>query len=208
MELFSTLCGSLEGSGVWGRMDTCLCMAESLCYSPEIITALLICYVRVGAKLLQLCPILCDPMDYSPPGSSVHGILHARTLEWTAMPFLLQGIFLTQGSNLSLLGLWHWQTGSLPLEPPGKPPKNGCENVCVLSHVRLCDPMDYSLPGSSVHGISQARILKWAVISFSRGSSSLRDWTFIACVSCISRQVLYHLATCTPIKNKKYKKKE
>ena len=34
----------------------------------------------------QLCPTLCDPMDYSPPGSSVHGILQARVLEWVASP--------------------------------------------------------------------------------------------------------------------------
>ena len=39
------------------------------------------------AKLLQLCPTLCDPMDHSPPGSSVQGILQARILEWVAMPF-------------------------------------------------------------------------------------------------------------------------
>ena len=38
------------------------------------------------ANLLQLCLILCDPMDRSPPGSSVHGILQARTLEWITMP--------------------------------------------------------------------------------------------------------------------------
>ena len=38
------------------------------------------------AKLLQSCPILCNPMDYSPPSSSVHGILQARRLEWAAMP--------------------------------------------------------------------------------------------------------------------------
>ena len=38
------------------------------------------------AKLLQLCPTLDDPMDCSPPGSSVHGILQARILEWVAMP--------------------------------------------------------------------------------------------------------------------------
>ena len=42
--------------------------------------------MRVHAKLLQSCLILCDPMDYSPPGSSVHGILQARILEWVAMP--------------------------------------------------------------------------------------------------------------------------
>ena len=38
------------------------------------------------AKSLQLCPTLCDPMDHSPPGSSVHGILQARILEWVVCP--------------------------------------------------------------------------------------------------------------------------
>ena len=52
--------------------------------------------------------------------------------------------------------------------------------------------MDCSPPGSSVHGISQARILEWVAISYSRGSSWPRDWTWVSCVSCIGRQVLYH----------------
>ena len=52
----------------------------------------------------------------------------------------------------------------------------------------LCDLMDHSLPRSSVYGISQARILEWVAISFSRGSSQPRDWT---CVNCIVRQNLY-----------------
>ena len=39
-----------------------------------------------GAQVLQLCPTFCDPMDCSPPGSSVPGILQARLLEWIAMP--------------------------------------------------------------------------------------------------------------------------
>ena len=43
-------------------------------------------YVCVRAKSLQSCPTLCDSMDYSLLGSSVHGILHARILEWVAMP--------------------------------------------------------------------------------------------------------------------------
>ena len=55
----------------------------------------------------------------------------------------------------------------------------------------LCDPMDCSPLGSSVHGISQERILEWVAISFSRGSSWPRDWP---CVSCIGRQVLYRWA--------------
>ena len=64
-------------------------------------------------KSLQSCLTLCDPMDWSPPGSSVHGILQAK--------ILLQGIFPSQGSNPCLLCLLHWQAGSLPLAPPGKP---------------------------------------------------------------------------------------
>ena len=40
----------------------------------------------VYAKSLQSCPTFCDPMDYSPKGSFVHGILQARILEWVAMP--------------------------------------------------------------------------------------------------------------------------
>ena len=58
-------------------------------------------------------PTLCDPVDCSPPGSSVHGILQAGILEW--VPFSPPGIFLTQGSNLSLLPWqvvpYHWATG-------------------------------------------------------------------------------------------------
>ena len=40
-----------------------------------------------AAKSLQLCPTLCDPIDGSPPGSPVPGILQARTLEWVAIPY-------------------------------------------------------------------------------------------------------------------------
>ena len=49
----------------------------------------------------QSCLILCNPMDYKPPGSSVHWILQARILEWVATPFS-RGVFLTQGSNTGL----------------------------------------------------------------------------------------------------------
>ena len=49
-ELCSVLCGSLDGRGVWGRMHTCMCMAESLCCSPETITTLLIGYTPIQNK--------------------------------------------------------------------------------------------------------------------------------------------------------------
>ena len=66
----------------------------------------------------KLCLTLCDPMDCSPPGFSVHGILQARTLG-VGCHFLLQGIFPTQGSNLHLLHctriLYHWATRETPI---------------------------------------------------------------------------------------------
>ena len=60
------------------------------------------------------------------------------------------------------------------------------ELCCVLaaqSCLTLCDPMDYSSPGFSVHGIFQARIVEWVVISFSMESSQLRDWTWVSCIA-------------------------
>ena len=70
---------------------------------------------------------------------------------------------------------------------------NGYGSVCVCSVeqscLTLCDPMYCSLLGSSLHGISQARILKQVAISYSRGSSQPGDWT---CVSCGGRWILYH----------------
>ena len=100
-------------------------------------------------------------------------------------------------------GLWFPSPGDLPdlgIEPPSlaSPAFAGrfftvwaireaqtttcvCVRVCEsLSCVQLCDPMDCSLPGSSVHGILQAKILKWVVISFSRGSFQLRDRTQVS----------------------------
>ena len=59
-------------------------------------------------------------------------------------------------------------------------------SMLLLRHVWLCDPLDCSLPVSSVHGIFQARILEWVAISSSRGSSLPRDQIHISCVSCIA----------------------
>ena len=73
------------------------------------------------AKLLQLSPTHRNPMDCSPPGSSVHEILQVRILEWVGCHFLLQGIFLTQGLIPHFLYLLHWQAGSLPLGHLGSP---------------------------------------------------------------------------------------
>ena len=62
----------------------------------------------------------------------------------------------------------------------------------LQSCLTLCKSMDCSLPGSSVHGILQARILEWIVMPSSRGSFWPRDRTHVSYVSCIGRHVLYH----------------
>ena len=79
--------------------------------SDKFLDVILQIYAKVFgcAKSLQSCLTLCDPMDCSPPGSTVHGILQARILEWVA-------ISCSRASRLLL-----WQVGSLPLVPPGNP---------------------------------------------------------------------------------------
>ena len=59
-----------------------------------------------------------------------------------------------------------------------------CSGVSEVAQscLTLCDPIDCSLPGSSVHGIFQAIILEWIAISFSRGSSQPRDRTQVSCI--------------------------
>ena len=90
-----------------------------------------------------------------------------------------------------------------PWDSPGKNAGVGChfllqcmkvksESEVAQSCPTLSDPMDCRPPGSSIHGILQARVLEWVAIAYSRGSSWPKDWTH---VSCIGRRVLYHCAT-------------
>ena len=82
------------------------------------------------------------------------------------------------------------------------------KTVCVYMHTKLlqlcpilCNPIDCSLQGSSVHGILEARILGWVAMPFSRGSSWPRDWTYVSYVSLYCRQVLFplsHLGSPSP----------
>ena len=105
--------------------------------------------------------------------------------------FLLQGIFLTQGSNPRLLCLLHWQMGSLPLVPPGKPRFLPKVKVKSLSRVRFFATHGLLPTRFLLHGIIQARVLEYVAISFSRGSSRPRDRTR---VSRIAGRYFYHLS--------------
>ena len=68
------------------------------------------------SEVTQSCPTLCDPVDCSPPGSSIHGILQAKY--WNGLPFPCPGDIPNPGIELRSLAL---QADSLPAEPPGKP---------------------------------------------------------------------------------------
>ena len=131
-----------------------------------------------------------QPLDCSPPGPSVHGILQNTRVGCRA---LLQGIFPTQGSNPYLLHLLHWQAGSLPLALPGRTFRSSGfisegykvsilwdlmfkritgrknlrtaqveEDCCSAAQPCLTpyNPTDCSPPGSWVHRILRARILE------------------------------------------------
>ena len=68
------------------------------------------------SEVAQSCPALCDPIDYSLPGSSVRGILQARILEWVAIPFSRESSEPKDRTWVSCM-----TDESLPSEPPGKP---------------------------------------------------------------------------------------
>ena len=166
-------------------------------------------WVILGVSVSQSCPTLCDPVDCSQSGSSVHGILQARMLEWGSLS-LLQG---TQVSHITGGFFTIWATREAleasglfcccccccvasvvsdsvrphrrkptrlrcPWDSPGKNTGVGCyflfqcikvkrEREVAQSRPTLSGPMDCSPPCSSIHGISQARVLEWGATAFS-----------------------------------------
>ena len=91
-----------------------LLLVSTNCPHPYFYLSCVLCLVA------QSCLTLCDPMDCNSPGSSVHGDSPGKNTA-VSCHALLQGIFLTQGSNLCLLCLLCWQVASLLLELPGNP---------------------------------------------------------------------------------------
>ena len=124
----------------------------------------------------HFCLTLCNPIDCNVPRSSIHGISQARVLEWIAISFSRGSLWPRDRTQVFLIVQF---------------------SSVAQSCLTLCDPMDYSLLRSSVHGIFQARILEWVAISFSRGSSPPRDWTrvFLIVVRCFTSQMVKHLPT-------------
>ena len=109
-----------------------------------------------AAKSLQSCPTLCDPMDGSPPGSPVPGILQGRTL------YNDLGINSRERyNNCKYLCTQHRSTSIHKTNTVVATAKS------LQSCPTLCDPTDGSPPGSAIPGILQARTLEWVAISFS-----------------------------------------
>ena len=140
--------------------------------------------VAAAAKSLQLCLTLCDPIDGSPPGSPSLGF--SRQEHWSGLPFPspMHESEKWKGSR-SVVSYPQRPRGLQPTrlfrpwDSPGKSTGVGChfllqcmkvksESEVVQSCPTLSDPMDCSLPGSSIHGIFQARVLEWGAIAFSK----------------------------------------
>ena len=102
---------------------------------------------------------------------------------------------LGEGSSLIGSSVWEGIAGSTSPASVVSPHSLRFFCICVHLHPTLCYPMDCSPPGSSVRVISQARILEWVAISFSRGSSQPRNQTQVSRVFCTGRWILYRCAT-------------
>ena len=109
------------------------------------------------AKLLQSYPTLCNPLDRSPPVSSVHGILQARIQDWAAISFS-RGTSPPGGSNRNLLRLLHWQAVSanrLPWWLSGKESACQCRRP-MLDPCVVGDPLEKNMATDS-------SILAWKI---------------------------------------------
>ena len=112
-----------------------------------------------NCSVAQSCLTLCDPMDCSMPGFPV---LHC-------LPEFAQTHI-------------HWVNDAMQPSHPLLPPSPSALNLSQHQCPTPCDPRDYNLPGSSVHGIFQARILEWVAISSSRGSFQHRNGIQVSCI--------------------------
>ena len=139
----------------------------------------------------QLCWTLCNSMDCSPLGFSVHGVFQARILD----PVAISSSRVSQGLNPCLLCLlccrWIITCWAIMKACYATEDQRVCVCVCVCVYVCvlvtqscliLCDPMDCSPTWILSPRNSQVRILEWVAIPFSRVSSWSRDWTQVSCI--------------------------
>ena len=138
----------------------------------------------MNVLVAQSCPILCDPVDWSPPVSTVYWILQARILEWVAIPFSRESswprnwscVFCIAGRFFTILATRE---------------AHGVHAKLLQLCVTLCDRMDWSPPGSSVHGILQAKTLEQLAISSSSGSFQSRNQIHVSMSTCIGKYFFF-----------------
>ena len=117
---------------------------------------------------------------------SMELILQARIIEWVAIPFSRGSFWPRDWSRVScsagrFFSVWvtylvtYLVTCLFQISMKWSEVAQSC--------LTLCDPMDCSLPGSSVHGIFQARVLEWVAISFSRRPSQPKNRTWVSCIA-------------------------
>ena len=117
---------------------------------------------HAAAKLLQSCPTLCDPIDGSPPGSPVPGILHTRTLEWVAISFSNAWKWKVKVKSVVSDPQWsHVLQPSRLLGPwdfPGKSTGVGCQELV----------MDREVCHAAVHGVGKrrTRLSNWSELDW------------------------------------------
>ena len=131
----------------------------------------------------QSCLTVCDPVDCSLPGSSLHGDSPSKNTG-VAWHFFLQGSFLTWGLNWGL----HHCRHSLPSEPPGKPENAGVGSLSLLQGIFLTQELNWNLLLCRwiLYQLSHKgnpRILGWVAYPFSRGSSWCMDQTKVSCIA-------------------------
>ena len=119
------------------------------------VSCFFLCSMKVRVWVAQLCPTLCDPMDSSPPGSSVHGIVQARILEWAAIPF-------SRGSSWPRD--WTWVSH-------------------IAGRFFIWDSLRFLISDSLSEPLGKPKILEQVTIFSSRGSSQSRDPTCVSCIS-------------------------
>ena len=142
--------------------------------TPGHISRQTVIWKDTKVEVVQSCPTLCDPLDYT-----IHGILQARILEWVAFPFSRGSSWprdRTQVFHIAggFFTGWATREAQKDTRTPIFIVKES-ESEVAQSCLTLWDPMD-----CRVHGILQTRILGWVAFPFFRGSSQPRDWTQVS----------------------------
>ena len=148
-------------------MITCYSSSRTLIHPGSLLQRL----YESESEVAHLCPTLCDPVDCSLPGSSVHGIFQGIVLEWVAISFSRgssQPRAQTRVSHIVDRRFTVWATRK-------------SEPIRLLKKWKSLSLVQLFV--TTVHGILQGRILEWVDIPFFRGSSGPRSQTQFSCIA-------------------------